>query len=74
MKNNIVFVISAAVIPDSLKSTLETKLLVKFGSDITFEYIIDTHILAGIKIKFHDIEYHYDLFNQIKHIETEILN
>ena len=74
MKNNIAFVISAVEIPDLLKVSLQTKLIAKFGTDVVFEYIIDTHILAGMKIKFHDVEYHYDLLNQINHIETELLS
>ena len=66
-------IVSAIDIESSLKTSLESKLQAKYGTDCTFEYKIDTSILAGLIVQVDDMEYHYDLRDQIDFILLELL-
>ncbi len=72
MALNFIKILTAVPLSSELKSALESKLLTKFGSGKTYQYETDVNILAGIVIQVDDIEYHYDLRDQINFIMLEL--
>ena len=66
-------IISSVDIESSLKISLEAKLQGKYGTERAFEYKIDVSILAGLIVQVDDMEYHYDLRDQIDFILLELL-
>ena len=73
MSQSSIKIVSAIDIEPSLKTELEAKLKARYGSENTFEYFLDPSILAGIVVKVDDMEYHYDLRDQIDFILLELL-
>jgi F-type H+-transporting ATPase subunit delta len=45
---------SAVPLTDTEKNTLETKLRVQFGNDLTFDYIVEPNILGGMIVRVGD--------------------
>ena len=73
MITNKINITSAILFPEDLKSSLESKMIAKFG-DYPFVYSVDESIVAGLKIQFNDTEYRYDLAGEITHIEAELFS
>ena len=73
MIQNIIIVRSAIEISNDLKTILEVKLKAKYPENYTFEYMQDPSILVGLVIQVGDMEYHYDLKDQVDFILMELL-
>lgn len=73
MIRNSIIIRSAIAISEDLKSVLETKLKAKYPGKETFEYLQDPSILVGMVVQVGDMEYRYDLRDQIDFILMELL-
>ena len=73
MIKNTIIVRSAIEIPNDLKEVLETKLKAKYSTKDAFEYVLDSSILVGLVVQVDDMEYHYDLRDQVDFILMELL-
>jgi F0F1-type ATP synthase delta subunit len=73
MTKSAIKIVSVVDIESDLKAGLEAKLKAKYGAERSFEYHLDPNILAGMVVQVDDMEYHYDLRDQIDFIFLELL-
>jgi len=73
MVRNTIIIRSAVELTNDLKAVLEAKLKAKYADKDTFEYLLDPSILVGLVVQVDDMEYHYDLRDQIDFILMELL-